>query len=153
MPNRRGDVHRARRRLPLMVLVLTTIALYCGVSTAYGCAVDGVPSIMVDGQRVALNQQQPDARTWRVWALFVAPHSVAAGTTVTLLEERRYVTLPAEGFRRPWRWRIDGSAMAHYGTKVSIHLPGRGLHKVTVDAYIASRHQWLEFDAVTLDIR
>jgi hypothetical protein len=133
-----------------------SLGLLCFAASApdvMACTIDGRPSLLVEGQRVLLNTEPPTSRNWAYWALFVTARPLTKNTTVSLGEDRRFVTLPAEAFHQPWRWRFgDGSSPA-FGSTAGHRYTHAGYYRLQVDAYVPSLHRWLTFDALELQVR
>src|SRR5690348_15684028 len=107
---------RVRLALALGVVALSGAGL---ARAALACTIDGRPSLLVEGQRVLLNTAPPNDRNWAYWAQFVTAKPVPVHVYLALREDRRFVTLPAEAFHRPWRWRFGDGASPAYGFTIS----------------------------------
>jgi len=144
-----------KRMLPSLLFLSALLWLLSAAlaSPVVACSLDGRPSLLVNGQRVLLNTQPQDGPDWRVWAQFVTARPILHGTVATLAEDPKQVTLPAEAFSHPWRWRFGDGSSAAIGLRVAHHFAHAGHYKVEVDAYIPSLHRWLNFDALLFIVR
>jgi|GEM_PF-1065508 len=138
----------------LSILPAAIVAICCiALPTVQGCALDGVPSLRIDGRTVVLNLRPPDARTWRTYAPFVAAGPMAENRLFHFDEIRRFVSLPPEAFAHPWRWRFGDGTPAATGERVAHRFSRAGAYRIAVDAWVPTRHEWLTFDTARIEIR
>jgi len=127
--------------------------ILAGSRIAGACAIDGVPSLMVDNTVVRINLAEPTSpATLSVWAPFVTPFSLSAGHSYAFTEIRQRIPLTPEAFKQPWRWTFGDGTPAVRGTTVRHEFRRPGVYKVTVSAYFPSHTLWYAFDALQVHV-
>jgi hypothetical protein len=143
-----------RRLSRALALVLLPAVMAVGAWPALACALNGVPSLSVNGALVVKNPAIPtNSAQLAEYTLFIVPRPVAVRSIVTFSENLRELaqSLNPWDMRRPWRWQF-GDGTAAYGWTVK-HAYGRaGSVRVSVDCYDPGTKQWYEFDQVRIRV-
>jgi hypothetical protein len=142
-------------RLPLLLVTVTLVSFLAANSIAWACGLDGIPSLLADGQRDRINTATPTtAAQVAAWTPFVLARSFPAKQAITLTEIRSEVakSLTAAAMRHPWRWRFSDGTVAH-GWTVKHAFAKPGTWRIAVDAYYPGNGKWYQFDTATVVIR
>jgi hypothetical protein len=140
----------------IAAVVLGAAALFSMLTgtAASACGLDGVPSLVTEGQLDRVNTLPPlTAAELAVWTKFVVTRLYQAGQRLTLTEERTEVaaSLTSVAMRRPWRWRFgDGTTLYGWTVKHAFAKPGKW--RIQVDAYYPVDGKWYPFDSATISI-
>src|SRR5579875_3140271 len=135
-----------RRRATVSALLA---GLLVGTGIERACSVDGVPSLSVNGQLVAVNSAEAGASSTDSWTPFVARGRYMTAHPLLLKEDRARVAaaLPPVAFKFPWRWHFgDGTTARGMAVHHTYHHPGA--YVVSVEAYfvVGKQKQWFTFD-------
>lgn len=143
-----------RTHLIALGLALGALVMTTGMTRA--CALDAVPSLLVNGRLVLVNVSTPDQGQMSRWAAFVAPGVYQTGRTVQLQEvrSRLLTTLPPSAFRISWRWTF-GDGTATQGSLVRHSYRHPGTYVVGVLALLTNGHisAWYLFDSAEIRVR
>lgn len=131
-------------------LIAAAAGLYA--PTAHACAIDGVPSLLVNGTRVVLNATPRTRQNSAHWAEFVAPRRFIAGRPIRCSEDLRELarTLPPEIVHGRWLWRWGDGGQAN-GQSVVHRYSRAGEYVVTVAVAVPHRAPFL-FDAALVRV-
>ena len=101
----------------------------------------------VDGRLVVLNRSVSVVVPSQ-WSPFVVIRPIPLGRSVTLAENNREVAraLPADVFRRPWRWSFGDHTGLAYGNVVRHEYRKAGTYRVAVSAFYPVYGAWQPFD-------
>jgi hypothetical protein len=143
-------------RTHLIVPGLVVGAILGAMSMAHACGLDGVPSLLVNGRLVVVNQALPVRGQLAKWAPFVAPGVYPTGQPIVLQEIRGRLlgTLPPSAFRTPWHWTYGDGTLGQ-GIRVRHRYRRRGTYVVGIQAYLVNGQAsaWYLFDGVVIRVR
>jgi hypothetical protein len=132
--------------------LLLIAALATQAPAARACSLDGIASISMNGNTASLTPGAPSASDAAHWAPFTLL-AAAPGDALHLSEDLSKVrnSLSAAMMRTPFRWIFDDGGAAR-GYAVTHRFSRLGWHKIIVEYYYPTRHQWLTFDNAQLQI-
>lgn len=110
------------------------------------CSIDGIASIVANGNMASLTGGRPTAATIRYWAPFTLI-AAAPGDTLRVSEDiaKLLNTLPREAFANPFRWEFGDGAAAR-GNDAAHRYAREGWYRISVSYNLPARNRWIEFD-------